>query len=117
MSANSRNWIVIGFIGLIVIGVALILLPSINRSATVPADVPTATSQRIDQGPAPEVPRVSVGNARAAHELKQAVFVDVRDKSQYDARHVTGALSIPLGELESHLKELDKAQWIITYCT
>jgi hypothetical protein len=117
MSANSRNWILIGFIGLILIGVALILLPPNNRSATVISDVPTATSQQLDQGPAPEVPRVSVGNARATHELKQAVFVDVRDTGQYAAGHVTGALSIPLGELEDRLNELDKAQWIITYCT
>ena len=58
-----------------------------------------------------------VGNAHAAHESKQAVFVDVRSTGQYAPSHVTGALSIPLSELESRLNELDKAQWIITYCT
>jgi len=120
MSANSRNWILIGFIGLILIGIALILLPLVTQSAAAPlppTSVPTVPPQRLDQGPAPEVPRVSVGNARAAHELKQAVFVDVRDIGQFAARHVPGALSIPLSELESRLNELDKAQWIITYCT
>ncbi len=117
MSANSRNRMVIGFIELILIGIVLILLLSNNRSATAPADAPTITSQRLDQGPAPEAPRVSVSEAYAAYTTKQAVFVDVRSAGQYAARHVTGSLSIPLDELESHLNKLDKGQWIITYCT
>ena len=117
MSANSRNRIVIGFIELILIGIVLILLLSNNQSAPVPSDAPTLASQRLDQGPAPEAPRVSVNEAHAAYTAKQAVFVDVRSTGQYEASHVTGALSVPLGELESHLKKLDQAQWIITYCT
>ena len=30
---------------------------------------------------------------------------------------ITGAINIPLAELESRLGDLDKLQWIITYCT
>ncbi len=118
MSANSRTWILIGLIGLILIGAALIILPLLTPSAAVPStSVPTVPPQQLDQGPAPEVPRVSVGEAYAAYTAKQAVFVDVRSVGQYEASHVTGALPMPLGELESYLSELDKAQWIITYCT
>jgi hypothetical protein len=117
MSANSRKRMVIGFIELILIGIVLILLLSDNRSATVPSDVPTTPSQQLDEGPASEVPRVSVSGAYTAYTTKQAVFVDVRSTDQYKASHVTGALSIPLNELDSRLNELDKAQWIITYCT
>lgn len=117
MSANSRSRMVIAVIELILIGIVLILLLSNNPSVTVPSDAPTATAQRLDQGAAPEVPRVSVNEAHAAYTAKQAVFVDVRSTGQFEASHVTRALSVPLGELESHLNEIDKAQWVITYCT
>jgi hypothetical protein len=30
---------------------------------------------------------------------------------------VSGALSIPLDQIENRLDELDTSQWIITYCT
>ena len=59
----------------------------------------------------------SVGDAHAAQESKQAVFIDVRSASQYAQGHVPGAMSIPLNEVESRLNELNKEQWIITYCT
>jgi rhodanese-related sulfurtransferase len=45
------------------------------------------------------------------------VFVDVRSAGSYAASHIPGALSIPLGELDARLDELDPAARIITYCT
>jgi hypothetical protein len=117
MPANLRRLILSGLIGVILIGAALIVLPLIRPPAAPLSPTSTIPSQRLDEGLAAEVPRVSLGNARAAHELKQAVFVDVRDKGQYDTSHVAGARSIPLGELESRINELNKGQWIITYCT
>ena len=60
---------------------------------------------------------MSLGNAKAAYDLKQATFVDVRDADSYANAHIAGALSIPLADLESRLKELDPNAWIITYCT
>jgi 3-mercaptopyruvate sulfurtransferase SseA len=118
MSNASRPWVLIGLIGLIVIGGVLIAVPLLtpNEYPLEPTPIPTALT--IDQNiPYPTVPRVSVGDARAAHELKQAVFVDVRTAEQYAQSHVPGAKSIPLNELESRLNELNKDQAIITYCT
>jgi len=45
--------------------------------------------------------------------------VDVRSKEAYEASHIAGALFVPLGEFESNIAglDLDKEQWIITYCT
>jgi rhodanese-related sulfurtransferase len=62
---------------------------------------------------------VSVEEARAALDSGAAVIVDVRNPTAYEASHIAGALSIPLGEIESNLTSLtlDKEQWIITYCT
>jgi rhodanese-related sulfurtransferase len=66
-----------------------------------------------------EVPRVSIEEARAAFESGMAVIVDVRSPSAFEASHIAGAISIPLGEIERNPTELaiGENQWIITYCT
>lgn len=65
----------------------------------------------------PEIQRVSVEEAKAAFDSGTAVFVDVRSAEAYQAVHISGAVNIPSEELEARLGELDKSQWIITYCT
>lgn len=120
MSHQSRSWVLIGLIGLIIIGSALIISPLIAPAALPVAPTPvilSTTNVAPGNVPNPDVIRVTVGNARAAQELKQAVFVDVRSTEQYAQSHIPGALSIPLNEFESRLNELNKDQWIITYCT
>src|SRR5258706_16414122 len=66
-----------------------------------------------------DVPRISVENAKAAYDSGEAVFIDVRSASEYDAGHITGAMEIALADIESNPTGLnfDKDQWIITYCT
>lgn len=65
----------------------------------------------------PEVTRVSLADAKAAFDAKSAVFLDVRDATSFETKHIPGALSIPLAQIESRANELNKDQWIITYCT
>ncbi len=65
----------------------------------------------------PEIQRVSIEEAKAALDSGSAVFVDVRSVEAYQASHISGAVNIPSEELEARLGELDKAKWIITYCT
>jgi rhodanese-related sulfurtransferase len=45
--------------------------------------------------------------------------MDVRSAEAYQASHVAGAISIPLGSIETDPTSigLDKERWIITYCT
>jgi len=66
-----------------------------------------------------DVPRISSGDAKAAFDSGEAVIVDVRDPGFYAQKHVSGAVSIPLNDIE--LDPLgfpyDRDQWIITYCT
>src|SRR6266508_444933 len=64
-----------------------------------------------------EVPRVELEKAKAAFDSGDAIFVDARNAAAYAKRHIPGALSIPVAELESRMDELNKKQWIITYCT
>ena len=66
-----------------------------------------------------EVPRVPLEQAKAALDSGAAIVVDVRSAEAYQASHIAGAISIPLGVIETDptALELDKDQWIITYCT
>ena len=66
-----------------------------------------------------EVPRISLEETLAAIQNGEAVVVDVRSAQAYQASHIPGAISIPLGEIETNPAglSLDKDQWIITYCT
>ena len=44
------------------------------------------------------------------------VLVDVRPEEEFDARHIDGALSIPIDELSDRLAELPDGAEIIAYC-
>jgi 3-mercaptopyruvate sulfurtransferase SseA len=65
-----------------------------------------------------EVPRVSIEEAKAALEAGTAAIVDVRSPPAFAARHIAGAINVPLGdiELDPASVPLKKDQWIITYC-
>ena len=93
-----------------------------------PTAVPTLTLQpgrgiTSDESELPlteaEVPRVSLEEAKAALDSGAAILVDVRSPDAFDASHIAGAISVPLGAIERELTEvpLNKDQWIITYCT
>ena len=119
MTGHLRAWVLIGLIGLMVIGVALIavaqLTPNVYPSDLTP--IPTALIIEQSNLPYPDVPRIKVEDARAAAERRQAIIVDARSATQYAHSHIPGAKSIPVNELENRLSELNKDQLIITYCT
>lgn len=83
----------------------------------------TATAEPVsdvhdEQGiPYPEVPRLSVEEAKARHDAGTTYFVDVRDEESYAKMHIANALSLPLTELEARYQVLPKNAEIITYCT
>ncbi len=122
---NQRLILIIGSIAIIAAGAILILsaVPGGSPAATAPIasapqnSAPQAVAPAPTEDVLPNILRVSLGNAKAAYDLKQATFVDVRDADSYANAHIAGALSIPLADLESRLKELDPNAWIITYCT
>ena len=65
-----------------------------------------------------EVPRVTVEEAKAALDSGAAIILDVRGAGAYEMGHIPGAIYVPLGEIETNPTgmDLDKDQWIITYC-
>lgn len=44
------------------------------------------------------------------------VVIDVREEAEFAFQHIRGALSIPLGELDSRLHELDKGDELYIIC-
>jgi hypothetical protein len=79
-------------------------------SASTPNNLPLSEAQ---------VERVPPDVAWTAMQSGAAVIVDVRSVEAYTENHIKGAISIPLAEIENNPTglELDKEQWIITYCT
>ena len=96
-------------------GLLLIVVAVLLATQGAPATPTQVTSHEEDTYS--EILRVSLSDAKAALDDGMAVIVDVRAAEAYQGSHIAGAINIPLGELETRLGELDKAQWIITYCT
>ena len=96
---------------IILLGAGLWLL---NPMEPLAASTPTSPAAPI---PFAEIPRVRLPDAKAAYDLKNAVFIDVRGEPFYSEGHIPGALSIPLTELADRLGELKPSDWIIPYCT
>ena len=69
------------------------------------------------EGAHPEVPRVSLDDAKLAYDQGGAVFVDVRGTEAFQTSHIPGAMDIPGQEIGMRIDELSSSAWIITYCT
>ena len=111
---NKKNiwpiWLII--LGVVTVAAAIFLSIRNNQSASQSGPKLVTVS-----GETSDVKRVTLEDAKTAHDTGTAVFVDVRSADSYAVSHVTGALSIPLDELDNRLDELDPADWIVTYCT
>ena len=46
----------------------------------------------------------------------RTVVIDVRPREEYEAGHIPGALSVPLGELDARLSGLPRRSEIVAYC-
>jgi hypothetical protein len=100
--------IALGFILLLGAVIAVLVVPGLLGGAS------QASSAARD----PEsMARVSLADAKAAFDIKNAVFLDVRDPIAFESSRIPGAVSIPLDQIEARLGELDKNDWILTYCT
>ena len=53
---------------------------------------------------------------RRLQRKDRLVVLDVRPQEEYEAGHIPGAVSIPLGELKKRVKELPKSKQIVAYC-
>jgi hypothetical protein len=118
MTGKNSRWVPLALIGLIAIGAAAIAAVVFNVTGPGAAPTPLPRFITLDQinVPDPQITRTSLEETRAALESGQAIVVDVRSQDFYQRSHIAGAVSMPYGELAQRLIELDKRQWIITYC-
>lgn len=66
----------------------------------------------------PEVPEkfIAVDEAKALVDRRQRImFIDVREKLQYDDLHIKGAINIPLGVLPARLAEISRTDFVVLY--
>jgi len=76
--------------------------------------------------PAPSQPSavplpLGLQQAKELYDKKKAVFVDARDKNTYTARHIKGAISLPLENFEAALNHFKATTspnaTLIVYCS
>jgi rhodanese-related sulfurtransferase/predicted transcriptional regulator len=60
----------------------------------------------------------AITRAELARRLRRGdvVVLDVRPVTEYDAGHIAGARSIPVRELQRHLREIPKEKEVVAYC-
>ena len=85
-----------------------------GQQASVPAAVSPPTQNQV---PGDGARRIRPAEARTALDKGEAIIVDVRGESSYEAGHVKGARLIPYSDLIARLDELPRDKMIITYCS
>jgi predicted sulfurtransferase len=90
------------------------------RRALLAALVITTAILWVAPAPAddPEVPEkyISVDEAKALVDKRQRVlFVDVREKAQYDDLHIKGAINVPVDQIRTRLREIPRNDPVILY--
>ena len=61
---------------------------------------------------------LEVEEETARHWSKDgAIWLDVRERSEFEEKHIPGALLIPIGELASRWRELPVAGPVVVYCS
>ena len=119
---QSRRIAIFAIIG----GVVLLLIAGallfVNTQQPAPAsptiDVSQIPDYHDEQGlPYPDIPRITVEEAKGKFDAGTAIFVDVRSLEEYQARHIPGAVAMPIEEIPARYDELPKEAEIILYCT
>jgi 3-mercaptopyruvate sulfurtransferase SseA len=92
---------------------AVLLLANCQNLATPP----TTEGESIPTTPA-QVPRIEPQELKEKLELgEDVIVVDARSLELYNLRHIPGAVSIPLAEVEERYSELPQEGEIVLYCT
>lgn len=89
------------------VGAALLLLPALAMAQTPPVSGQPA--------PKPEAPKMASDDVLALLEKGEVFFLDVREPKELEELGTfDGYVNIPLGQIESRLKEIPKDKAIIT---
>jgi len=108
MGKENKNKIFFG--ALIFVSLSLLLL--LGSSTACAAELTP---------PLPGAPNYINIDVEKAHELiegnpEEIILLDVRTEGEYNAEYISGAINIPLSDLENRIDELDSSKAIIVYC-
>jgi len=81
---------------------------AVNRPAT-----PTPEAKV----PFPDVPRISLAEAKADFDAGTAVFIDTHSPATYETEHVAGSINVPATELAANIDKIPKGKKLIAYCS
>ena len=65
---------------------------------------------------APEVPEISIDDAKEKLDAGETIFVDVRDGDSYQAARIDGALNLSNDNIQEFLTNTAKDKPIVVYC-
>lgn len=87
--------------------------PSATPARTVAPDVSSPESPTEDA-----VPRIMAESLKARLDAgEEVVIVDTRSLENFREKHIAGAVSMPLVEVDLRYRELPKDKTIVLYCT
>lgn len=79
--------------------------------------LPTAPTSAPPPVVADGARRVTVAELKDLLTKDEAIVVDVRNQTSYDAGHIRGARLIPEAEVVNHVDEFPRNKLIVTYCS
>ncbi|MCC7130540.1 MAG: hypothetical protein B6D39_06125 [Anaerolineae bacterium UTCFX2] len=112
--ASKVPLIIVG-LGLLLMVAAVIWFTRMSGPSAASSKAAAATHTPVLQ--AADIERVSLAEAKAAFDSKQAVFVDARGEPSFSEGHIPGAIPMSSSEVAARFKELDPNAWVLTYCT
>ena len=63
-----------------------------------------------------DIPQIQIHEAKKKFDLKQCLFVDIRDPGSYGAAHIPGALHLHDGNVQEFVENTDKNADVVVYC-
>ena len=63
-----------------------------------------------------DIPQIQIHEAKKKFDLKQCLFVDIRDPGSYGAAHIPGALHLSDGNVQEFIQNTNKNTEVVVYC-
>jgi len=87
-----------------------------TQAPTAPSAPEPAATERHSPTTSSEVPRLSARDLKGRLDSGEAILVvDARTTAEFEGRHISGAISVPVSVVESHLDEFPRDQEIVFY--
>lgn len=98
-------------------GGPMVAVELVEAFKPMPARPEGAVAVEPDQQPPLEDFFVKVADVEAGIRAGMTVvWLDARDKLNYDFGHIPGSINAPYFEISEHVAQVPKDQWVIAYC-